>query len=278
MNYIEQINMFWLLDIEHLFNGNETRLYFFLLKQSNSLYWKNPLTNADDYTAATVGISVNTMKTCRNRLQQAGLIIFKTGGNGRRDKCVYQIVDAERVNKRYQKLTPNPQPNLEPNPQPFSKKTDDISKLKGKRKINSKSHLPQGGTPEEKNLYWKKFIETFDEFYLQKIGSKYMYLGKDMACLNKIYKFLQARAAEKNKEWNEVYMVESFRYFLNAAYDKDKWIKENFSIPNILSQINQIANGNSKTPAQSNAANHGKSTGAIKLAHELAGEIGITGQ
>jgi len=83
MNYIEQINWFWLLGGAHFSDGNETRLYFFLLKQSNSLYWKDTLANADGYIAAMVGISVNTLKTCRNRLQQAGLITFKTGGSGR---------------------------------------------------------------------------------------------------------------------------------------------------------------------------------------------------
>src|SRR5919199_1364228 len=97
MNYLEQINVFWLLDSEYSFNGNESRLYFYLLKQSNSLYWKNPFSNADGYTASMVGISVNTLKTCRNRLQQAGLIHFKPGGNGSRDKCMYQIVEANNV-------------------------------------------------------------------------------------------------------------------------------------------------------------------------------------
>src|SRR4051812_48318913 len=97
MNYIEQLNMFWLLDTEHLFNGNESRLYFYLLKLSNSLFWKNPLTNADGYTASVVGISVNTLKTARNRLQQAGLIQFKPGGKGSRDKCVYLIIPASQL-------------------------------------------------------------------------------------------------------------------------------------------------------------------------------------
>ena len=117
MNYIEQINVFWLLDAEHSFNGNESRLYFYLLKLSNSLYWKNPLTNADGYTANMVGISVNTLKTARNRLQQAGLIRFKPGGNGARDKCLYEIVESSKIinkvskndtlgNVRYQNLTP----------------------------------------------------------------------------------------------------------------------------------------------------------------------------
>lgn len=141
MNYINQINVFWKLDAEHSFNGNESRLYFYLLELSNSLYWKNPLTNADGYTASRVGISVNTLKTCRNRLQQAGLIKFKPGGNGARDKCIYEILEAglvlSKVSKsdtlpdtRYQNLTPYPQPYHEPYPQPYQQNADDIIKHK----------------------------------------------------------------------------------------------------------------------------------------------------
>ena len=91
MNYIDLINSFWQLDEEYSFNGNETRLYFFLVKKCNTLRWKNPFSNSDGHTASTVGISVNTLKSIRNRLKQAGLIDFKPGGNGARDKCIYVI-------------------------------------------------------------------------------------------------------------------------------------------------------------------------------------------
>ena len=162
MNYLEQINVFWLLDIEHSFNGNETRLYLYLLKQSNSLYWKNPLTNADGHTAAMVGISVNTLKTTRNKLKQAGLIEFKTGGKGRLDKCVYEIIAADMVrgkvskndtlqDGRYQNLTPDPYPNQQPNAYPNQQKTDDIYKLKHKPKQKQNIYsAPEGAAHTEK--------------------------------------------------------------------------------------------------------------------------------
>jgi len=141
MNYIEQINWFWLLDAEHSFNGNETRLYFFLLKQSNSLYWKNPLANADGHTASMVGISVNTLKTCRNRIQQAGLIKFRSGGKGGvRDKTEYEIMKPG-IRKRsdgYQKLTPDPIPSPAPSPIPSLQKTDDNYKHKQEEEENKK--------------------------------------------------------------------------------------------------------------------------------------------
>lgn len=97
LDYIKQINAFWTLDNEHRFTGNESRLYFYLLKQCNSLYWKNPFTNADSYTASMVGVTVNTLKNSRNRLQEAGLLEYKPGGNGARDKCVYTLVPAHVI-------------------------------------------------------------------------------------------------------------------------------------------------------------------------------------
>jgi len=93
MNYIELINQFWQCDIEHSFNGSETRLYFYLLHTCNSLRWKNPFTHSDAHLAAVSGMSVNTLKTARNRLKQAGLLEFTPGsqGRGQSHKALYKL-------------------------------------------------------------------------------------------------------------------------------------------------------------------------------------------
>ena len=114
MTYIELINKFWSLDEDWEFTCCETRLYFYLLKTANRLGWVDSWTRSDTKVSSDVGVSVNSMKTARNRLVQAGLIEFKSGRKGQRDKTRYQI--------SYQNLTPKPQPNLIPNhipkPQP----------------------------------------------------------------------------------------------------------------------------------------------------------------
>ena len=86
MTYIELINNFWFLDEDWQFTCCETRLYFYLLKTANRLGWVDSWTRSDTKVASDVGVSVNSMKTARNRLVQAGLIAFKAGGNGQRDK------------------------------------------------------------------------------------------------------------------------------------------------------------------------------------------------
>ena len=62
--------------------------------------------SSDTKVSSDVGVSVNSMKSARNRLVQAGLITFKSGGKGQRDKTRYQI--------SYQNLTPKVEPKVEP--------------------------------------------------------------------------------------------------------------------------------------------------------------------
>lgn len=110
MTYIELINWFWSLDEDWEFTCCETRLYFYLLKTANRLGWVDSWTRSDTKVSSDVGVSVNSMKSARNRLVQAGLITFKSGGKGQRDKTRYQI--------SYQNLTPKVEPNLIPNHEP----------------------------------------------------------------------------------------------------------------------------------------------------------------
>lgn len=82
MNYIELINNFWKADLEFSFTGNETKLYMFLLYTSNSLSWQNPFRLSYRQIALRVNLGINTVKSARNRLKQAGLIDFSEGKRG----------------------------------------------------------------------------------------------------------------------------------------------------------------------------------------------------
>jgi hypothetical protein len=129
MNYIELINDFWELDETWQFTCCETRLYFYLLKTANRLGWVDSWTHSDAKTAANVGVSVNSFKSARNRLVQAGLIFFQNGGKGQGDKCRYQI--------RCQNLTPKPQPKPQPKHEPKPDYT-----LLGTIKTKTKTNIP----------------------------------------------------------------------------------------------------------------------------------------
>lgn len=95
MNYIELINNFWKADIEYSFTGNETKLYMFLLHTSNSLGWKNPFRLSYRQIELGANLTVNTVKSARNKLKQSGLIDFIEGKKGNakdfNNKSVYEI-------------------------------------------------------------------------------------------------------------------------------------------------------------------------------------------
>ena len=131
MTYIELINNFWFLDEDWQFTCCETRLYFYLLKTANRLGWVDSWTRSDTKVSSDVGVSVNSMKNARNRLVQAGLITFRSGGNGQRQKTKYQVI----CDFRYQNLTPKLEPKLEPKVQPYNNKT------KNKTKNNNSGEL-----------------------------------------------------------------------------------------------------------------------------------------
>ncbi|KAA6342944.1 hypothetical protein EZS27_009349 [termite gut metagenome] len=130
MNYLELINNFWWMDEQRGFNGNETRLYFFLLHLSNRLFWKVEwIEYGDEKMTANVGISSDVLRASRNKLKEAYLIDFACGGQGRRVKTRYRILTPI--------TNPTPRPKLDPNsePLPYYNKT----KIKTKTKTNPTS-------------------------------------------------------------------------------------------------------------------------------------------
>lgn len=117
MNYIELIKRFWELDRIYSFNGNETRLYFYLVEQANCLCWQEWFWHKDELASAYVGMSKDTLRSCRNKLKQCGLIDFIPGGNGQRNKTRYEIL----APKADPKPDPNGNPKLHPKPDPLNK-------------------------------------------------------------------------------------------------------------------------------------------------------------
>lgn len=175
MTYIELINNFWFLDDDWQFTCCETRLYFYLLKTANRLGWVDSWARSDARVSSDVGVSVNSMKTARNRLVQAGLIAFKPGGNGQRDKTRYQVI----YDFRYQNMTPNLTPNLAPNltpnlvpkVQPYNNKTKTKTKSVGGN--NSGELFPPDTPPKKSSRKKAEFIppthEEVKEYFRNKL-------------------------------------------------------------------------------------------------------------
>jgi hypothetical protein len=290
MNYIEQINVFWKLDAEHSFSGNETRLYFYLLDKSNSLYWKNPLANADGYTATIVGISVNTLKSVRNRLQQVGLITFKSGGQGARNKSLYTIIPAAQVLRNNagtssisgHKVDTLSEDSLTPYLIPGLEIPDDNSKRKPDKTKHSLPAAPgagkkQNGKKEKKQElpepHWEELVKVWFDFNVEKFGGKPSFEKDDPRILKRIIGRLKKRAADKQVEWTRDTSILRWKSFLTKSYE-EKWLSTHFLLSNLENQfdtiiLNHNANG---TTNGSNRQNHshqpvitGTATGAGTL-------------
>jgi hypothetical protein len=103
MSYFDLINNFWRIDEQKGFSGAATRLYFFLLNLANRSHWKSHyLEYGDEKMRAYVGVSADILRTSREKLKEASLIDYVSGGCG------------HGVKTRYQILTPNPQSKSEP--------------------------------------------------------------------------------------------------------------------------------------------------------------------
>jgi hypothetical protein len=120
MNLFDLIANFWRLDEQKNFSGNETRLYFFLIHLANSSFWQEWIEFADKRMVANANISLQVLKSARDRLQDAELLDFVPGGGF-------------RVKTKYRILTPKS--NLKPTPSLLNTKDKDSnSNSNGKKK------------------------------------------------------------------------------------------------------------------------------------------------
>ena len=99
MRYIDLINNFWRIDEQKGFNGNSTRLYFYLLHLANRSYWASEwLECGDERMKVTLVVSADVLRTAREKLK----LNYVSGGDGKGVKTRYQI------------LTPKGKANPEP--------------------------------------------------------------------------------------------------------------------------------------------------------------------
>ncbi len=108
MNLFDLLTNFWRVDEQENFSGNDTRLYFFLIHLANRSYWAEWIECSNKRLAANANISLDVLKSSRDRLKAAGLLDYASGG-GHRVKTKYQILA--------------PKPDLKPSP--YNIKTKD---------------------------------------------------------------------------------------------------------------------------------------------------------
>ena len=272
MTYIELINNFWELDEDWQFTCCETRLYFYLLKTANRLGWVDSWTRSDAKVSSDVGVSVNSMKTARNRLVQAGLIEFKSGGNGQRDKTRYIVRCQNLIPKLQPKHEPNLIPNREPKPQPYINKTKiktkninipptppkGVDKAKEKEllekeealrvleeelkkreaELGAQSDNPPSKPKKRPNPLNSEARKLFEERYQALFSSNYYWSAKDAGNMSSLLKKLKFQREKKNLPIDDQGVLNALKYLLDSI--TDGWILENFSVTNINSKFKEI--------------------------------------
>ena len=91
MNLFDLIVNFWRVDEQQNFSGNETRLYFYLIHLANRSYWAEWIEFADKRMVANANISIQVLKSSRERLKESDLLDYVVGG-GYRVKTKYRIL------------------------------------------------------------------------------------------------------------------------------------------------------------------------------------------
>jgi hypothetical protein len=91
MNLFDLLANFWQVDEQENFSGNETRLYFYLIHLANRSFWSEWIEYSNDRMVANANISLQVLKSARDRLKEAGLLDYVSGG-GHRVKTKYRIL------------------------------------------------------------------------------------------------------------------------------------------------------------------------------------------
>ena len=162
MNYISLINRFWSKDIEFNFSDRETAFYFYLLKVSNSIGWKNPFGLSNSMIITKFNWGKTSFDTAKNRLKAAGLIDFKSG-LGRGNLYQYYIIkddeeDAEEEEKR----------DAEKERERENKKGVDSATFSG-----DFHEIPEKGA--QKNTFDTHFSDTLSNTFSDTFSETYLY-------------------------------------------------------------------------------------------------------
>lgn len=214
-------------------------------------------------------MSVNTTREAKNRLKQLGLIDFNTpekASKGIEGQTRYWFPTVSKNDTVSDTVKPR---NKKPTVSNFD--TDsctvpgtvgctvpDTNNKLNKTKPNNSDAIASGQADTSvKNLkkekekssakkekedatpFWAALVEKWFWFYQSKCSIKPSFQGQDSSALKTIMKNLQKRAQEQEVEWNEEKATNTLHAFLHHAY-KDKWLSENFLLPNLLRQFDKI--------------------------------------
>lgn len=93
MNYIEQINLLHRIRRKDSLEPIAVALHVILLDICNSDDWENPFSLKNDRIISDLDVTFKTLAAARNKLQQSGLIKFRTKNGS--PECIYRILTSD---------------------------------------------------------------------------------------------------------------------------------------------------------------------------------------
>lgn len=103
----------------------------------------------------------------------------------------------------------------------------------------------------EKRPFWSSFLEVFYKFFESVKKNAFQVLKRDWKIFEELYDLLRAKCEKMGYEWTEKMCCLGFEKYLQKAWNKDQWLRNNFTLSNILTQFNTISNESAATKTQS---------------------------
>jgi hypothetical protein len=147
MDYFKLMNRFWQLNAQVRFTPSETTLYHFLLAESNRLRWKNPFGYTNGALCAGISISEKTLISARTKLQQHGLLFFKSGHKN--CPTVYQLTPHDKLTPALNNTASTFQPIVKPMGQ---NKPDSLENVRSSLHSTIVATLQETGRPYERTV------------------------------------------------------------------------------------------------------------------------------
>lgn len=237
----------WCYENPELVKPAHTALYFFIIEHYNRLGWKEKFGLPTQMSMDAIGIkNWRTYKSVFDDITEWGFINVIEKSKNQYSATVIALVKNTKANTKA--LSKATQKHIQKQRKSIACSTVVIDKPNNQEPNNQEPENfcdEKNSSPEKKSdlIFWKNFVNAWNEWYQTKFNGSYVYLSKDFAHLKKIYKFLESRAADKKFEFTEENLIAAFKFYLKKAWEKDDWLRNNFSVSNLLSQFNQIANG-----------------------------------
>ncbi|WP_332457495.1 hypothetical protein [Petrimonas sp.] len=179
----------------------------------------------------------------------------------------YSIITISKYDEYQQQIDDDDQPmnnQRTANEQPMNTTKKD---KKDKKDKNSNKGVGVFKTPATLHTVCKNlFIEKFRQLF----GEEYYWEAKDGANLNPIIKKIKFNREKKEMPIDDESISVAFSLFLDSI--TDKWLLENFSIPNINSKFNEIISQakNGRTKQQNTRPSPSELEAAVEIGMALA--------